>query len=260
VLTDEELEDIVRDELATELADVSCSPQLLTSVYRRHVRRMRVKASAVGAAAVAVVVALVIPLADSGRGISSPSSTGSPRSGHVALKGSAISLAGYATNLPAGYTFTEASTGARCSNFFVPVGVPPGSGTTAPSPQDFSQLALSARGTSGCLAFGLSGNYEPAASSAGAKDPVAPAGSETIAIGPYRASTYQATNSPTIAVYVQIPTTGGGDHDLIVAAQGITQPDLIAMLQEALPAPATPAPASDGPFGGSSSSTTTSTS
>jgi hypothetical protein len=248
VLTDEELTDIVRDELATELANVIFSPQLQTTVHRRHARRVRVKASALGVAAVVAVAAIVIPLAASESGDSAPSSTGSDRS-PIALNGSAVSLAGYETNLPAGYTATEASTEPQCSNFFVPVSLPPGPGATAPSPQDFSQLALNARGNRGCLAFGLSGNYEPPVGSpAGVKDPIAPIGSEAIAIGAYRASTYQASNSPTIAVYVQIPTKGGGDHDLIVAAQGITQPDLIAMLGKALPRQVTPSAASAGPL------------
>ena len=244
MLTDEELTNIVRNELAAELTNVNWSPQLLASVHRRHAQRRRVKASVTAVVAVAVGVAIAIPVADSGRGPAPRSLTAPNRSGHVSLTGEAVSLAGYKTDLPTGYTVADASTGTQCSNFFVPVGVPPAPGSAAPSPQDFSQLALQANGSGGCLAFGLSGNYGQSGSSAAVTDPVAPSGSETTTIGAYQASTYQAPNSPTVAVYVQIPTTGGGDHDLIVAAQGITQPDLIAMIQKGLPTQVTPAPAS----------------
>jgi hypothetical protein len=256
VLTDEELTNIVRDELAGELTNVYWSPQLLASVHRRHAQRRVVKASVTGVAAVVAAVAIAIPIADSGRGPTPRSLTAPSRSGHVVLSGEAVSLAGYETNLPAGYTFTEASTETQCTNNFVPVGVMPAPGTAAPSPQDLSQLALQASGSSGCLAFGLTGNYgKSAENSAATTDPFAPAGSQTITIGPYQASTHQAPNSPTIGMYVQIPTTGGGDHDLIVAAQGITQPDLIAMIQKALPTQAMPTPASEVPTGGLSPST-----
>jgi hypothetical protein len=254
VLTDEELTNIVRDGLATELASISSSPQLLTSLHRRHAQRMRVKASVVGVAAVVTGVAIAIPIVASGRGTTPPASTASGHSGHVALTGAAVSLAGYETNLPSSYTIAQVSTWAQCSNFFVPVGVPPAPGTAAPSPQDFSQIALNASGGNGCLDFGITGNYEQ--SSAPTKDPVAPTGSQTITIGPYQASIYQAPHSSTIALYVQIPTTGGGDHDLIVAAQDLTQQDLVAMLEEALPTQATPTPASDGPSSGPTTSTT----
>ncbi len=255
--TDEELTNIVRDELAAELTNVYWSPQLLASVHRRHAQRRRVRTSVTGVAAVVAGVAIAIPIANSGRGPTSRPLTAPSRSGHVVLSGEAVSLAGYRTNLPAGYTFTEASTGTQCSNFWVPVGVMPVSGTASPSPQDFSQLELQASGSGGCLAFGLSGNYgQSVGNSVATTDPVAPVGSQTITIGPYQASTYQAPNTPTIAVYVQLPTSGGGDHDLIVAAQGITQADLIAMLQKALPTQATPTPVSDVPAGGPSTSTT----
>ena len=173
------------------------------------------------------------------------------------MKGSAVSLAGYETNLPAGYTFAEASTVKQCSNFFVPVGVMPDSGIIPPTPQNFTQLWLNAPSGPGCLAFGLSGNYEPPpGTSADSYDPIAPRGSETTTIGAYRASTYQAPNSPTLALYVQIPTAGGGEHDLIVAAEGMSQTDLIAMLEKALPTAPVPTEPSGGP---STSTTTTST-
>jgi hypothetical protein len=105
------------------------------------------------------------------------------------------------------------------------------------------------------VAFGISGNDDQD----GGSDPIAPAGSQSLAIGLYQASVYQAANSATLAIYVQIPTIGGGHHDLIVAAQGITQPNLVAMLHKALPVQVTPAPASDIPPAGSSSTSTTST-
>jgi hypothetical protein len=184
--------------------------------------------------------AIAIPIASSGTR-PSPDTPAVSSSGHVALSGEAVSLAGYETNLPAGFTFAEVSTGTECSNFFVPVAVMPAAHTPAPSSQTFSQLALQASGSSGCLAFGLSGNYgQSAGSSAATTDPLVPAGSQTVTIGPYQASSYHAPNSQTNAVYVQIPTTGGGDHDLIVAAQGITRADLTAMLQKALPKQAVP--------------------
>jgi hypothetical protein len=90
------------------------------------------------------------------------------------------------------------------------------------------------------------------------EDSIAPAGSQSLAIGLYQASVYRAANSPTLAIYVQIPTIGGGHHDLIVVAQGITQPDLVGMVQKALPTQVTPAPASAVPFVEPSSTPTSS--
>ena len=240
MLTDEQLTDVVRAELACELSAITSSPQLLANVRRRQARRSVRAATVVGVAAVAAAVAVAVSLTDDGRP-AGPSK--SARGRYVSLSGPSVSLAGYETNLPAGYTFTEAATGTSCSNFFVPLGIMPSPGTPPPS-QSFSALTLQASAVSGCLSVGISGNDTQGTG----KDSIAPAGSQSLAIGLYQASVYQATNSPTLALYVQISTIGGGHHDLIVAAQGITQPDLVAMLQKALPTQVTPAPASDIPL------------
>jgi hypothetical protein len=128
--------------------------------------------------------------------------------------------------------------------------VMPSAGTPPPS-QSFSPLAVQASGEGGCLAFAISGNDEASG------DTIAPTGSQRLTIGAYQASLHEAADSPTLAIYVQIPTIGGGHHDLIVAAQGITQSDLVAMVQKALPTQVTPAPASDVPLTEPSASTTT---
>ena len=63
MLTDEELTQIVRDRLRTELTEVHYSERQLGDLYRRRAQRVRVKTGALAAALVVAVVAIVLPLA-----------------------------------------------------------------------------------------------------------------------------------------------------------------------------------------------------
>lgn len=73
-------------------------------------------------------------------------------------------------------------------------------------------------------------------------DPVAPKGAVSIMVGLYRAAIYAEPDQGTTAIYVQVPTPGGGFHDLLVATQGLATSDLESILARALPQSYTPVP------------------
>jgi hypothetical protein len=62
---------------------------------------------------------------------------------------------------------------------------------------------------------------------------VVPKGAKALTIGKYHAFIYKTPSI--LALYVEIPTTGGGYHDLVVGAQGMSSADLLALVQKALP-------------------------
>jgi hypothetical protein len=64
---------------------------------------------------------------------------------------------------------------------------------------------------------------------------VIPKGAKALTIGSYHAYIYKAPGQPTVALYVEIPMTGGVYHDLLVGAQGMSPAELIALVQRALP-------------------------
>ena len=73
-------------------------------------------------------------------------------------------------------------------------------------------------------------------------DPVAPKGAVSVMVGPYRAAVSAEPDQGTTVIYVQIPTPGGGFHDLLVASQGMATSELESILEKALPQSYSPVP------------------
>jgi hypothetical protein len=179
--------------------------------------------------------------------------------GHSSAAGSTIHLAGYTTHLPSGYE-VAASRAADCQIY-------PG-GFTVPLQPDAIYLPMEENATyaivtpTATVCFGslLTASYGSRNNSALSVDPVAPSTTTTrVNVGPYRArigkagtfagmiSCQNVQGEPPCAVqpssagqgafglWVQIPSIGGGYHDLVVGSLGLTQTQLIAIVQSALP-------------------------
>jgi hypothetical protein len=226
VLTDEQLTGVIRERLVIELSEVTAPSDLLSRVHQRYAKRRLFKRSILGGIAAVVAVAIALPLAAT----SNPPVTSQPPSSghsHALLSGPAVSFAGYRTNLPAGYTLARAVASTSCGDWWHP-------GPAAPRP--LSTVAFSTRSnTRGCLGVAIDQAAMATASGLTSGDPLAPAGSQPITIGPYRASVYREPNSPTMSIYVQVKNAKGAYNDLVFGARGIPQADLVAMIRKALP-------------------------
>lgn len=73
-------------------------------------------------------------------------------------------------------------------------------------------------------------------------DPVALKGAVSVMVGPYHAAVSAEPDQETTVIYVQIPTPGGGFHDLLVASQGMATSELESILEKALPQSYSPVP------------------
>lgn len=227
MLTDEQLTGVIREQLVIELSEVTAPSDLLSRVHQRHAKRRLFKRSILGGIAAVVAVAIALPLAAT----SNPPVTSQPPTptgqSHALLSGPPVSFAGYRTNLPAGYTLAGAAASTSCGDWWHP-------GPAAPRP--LSTVAFSTRSnTRGCLGVAIDQTATATASGLTSGDPLAPAGSQPITIGAYRASVNRGPNSSTMSIYVQVKNAKGVDNDLVFGARGISQADLVAMIRKALP-------------------------
>jgi hypothetical protein len=234
MLTDYELSTAVRDGLTEELHDLQAEPQLILKVRNevlRHRQRRAVTASLVG---LALVVA-VLPFTFGGTSSRGPltATNGSVDPGPLAS--ASATLDGIRFSLPSGYTL-DGSAEANCSEFWIPAGLMPTAGFPPIDDQSFAQLAFTSPNGAGCIRVANSANYaeEPPQVNP-PSDPVAPKGATSIMVGPYRAAIYTEPEQVTTAIYVQIPTPGGGFHDLLAASQGLSASELESVLARALP-------------------------
>ena len=179
--------------------------------------------------------------------------------GHASATGSTIHLASYTTHLPSGYE-VAASRASDCQIY-------PG-GFTLPLQENAIYLPMEENAIytiatpTATVCFGslLTASYGSSNNSAPSVDPVAPSTTTTpVDVGPYHARIGKAgtfagiitcenvQGEPPCAVqpssvgqgafglWVQIPSIGGGYHDLVVGSLGLTQTQLIAIVQSALP-------------------------
>jgi hypothetical protein len=230
MLTDDDAAVAVRDRLANELSDLQVGPELVAKIRSVvHLRqRRRVMTGIVAFAAV------IVALAPFAFNRSSPQRNRTALDpGH--LTQSSVRLDGFRFISPTGYEFDGAND-ATCKSWFIPAGSMPPPGFVAIENQSFASLASTSTGGAGCVRVANSATYAAGLPSTSLpNDPVAPNESQSIMVGPYHAAMYAVPGQGVIAAYVQIPTPGGGFHDLLVASQGMAGPDLELMLAKALP-------------------------
>jgi len=114
--------------------------------------------------------------------------------------------------------------------------------------QSLASLAFTSPNGVGCIRVANSANYEAQPLHGNpTSDPVWPRGAVSTMVGPYRAAVYAEPEQGTTAIYVQIPTPGGGFHDLLVASQGLSTSDIESILARALPQSYTPVPIATSP-------------
>ena len=189
----------------------------------------------VGLVTALIVVGIAVPMTVGNNTVGSDPSRSLTEHPGVRPDGPAFSLAGYDAHLPSGYRFDAAHMSA-CRKFWIYTGPMPASGQALPSVQGSAQFAFQAAGTTGCLTIESSATYRSGPDGPGATgDPVVPKGAKALSIDSHHAFIYRAPGQPTIALYVEIPTASGEYHDLLVAAQGMSQANLVALVQKALP-------------------------
>ena len=172
-----------------------------------------------------------------------------------------IRLAGYMAHLPVGYTASQTPE-AQCRIY--PAAYPePGHLPAALS----TAYAIRPPGTTACLGSWLTANYASASDGTAPIDPVAPPNGTRTTIDGYSAivadkgqvdlvitgmgnlpSESQFEAESPVGIWVQIPTIGGGYHDLIVGALGLTQEQVLSIVESALPAQPVPAAAGQPPW------------
>jgi hypothetical protein len=235
VLSEDQVSVLVRDQLAAEVADIEVSPELVGLVRHNLERRKHRNSVILGLVAALVVVGIAVPISVAGGADRSKPSNPQTEHRAVQVDGPAISLAGYKAHLPKGYRLDAA--GIRtCRKFWIYSGPMPPSGAATPAEQPLSLVGFEGAGITGCLSVANSANYRRTSNTSGATaDPVIPKGAKALTIGSYHAYIYKAPGQPTVALYVEIPMTGGVYHDLLVGAQGMSPAELIALVQRALP-------------------------
>jgi hypothetical protein len=235
VLSEDQLYVRVRDELTAQVAEIEASPELASLVRQRLGRRRQHNSAILALVAALVVVGIAVPTLVGHSTVGSNTSKPVEKHPGVQVDGPAFSLAGYDGHLPSGYRF-DTTHNETCRKFWIYSGPMPSSGQALPSDQGSAQLAFQAAGTTGCLTIENSANYSSGPKGPGERgDPVVPKGAKALTIDSYHAFIYQMSGQPTVALYVEIPTTAGEYHDLLVAAQGMSSADLIALVQRALP-------------------------
>lgn len=132
--------------------------------------------------------------------------------GHHRLAGRerTIALAGYRFRLPAGYS--------RSSGACQPARLTPGRPMTV-----IYGVRAAASAEGGCLDVTLA-----------AGSPPVPPDVAAVTVGPYTG--FLVTQGPEReTLYLEIPVAGGGDHYLVLSAQGLTSEQLIAVARSGLP-------------------------
>ena len=222
-------------------------PSPIEALRRRNRRRHRHNriASTAAAGLLVLAVALVGFLLPSG-----------------GTRSSTIQLAGYTAHLPSGYTANPAPE-PKCRVYPVAVHAPghlPAALTSA--------YAVNAPGGTGCLGSWLTASYASGSGRMAPVDPDAPPNGLRENIDGYQAIVGNGNDlvftitgpldavqiegedpvGVSVGVWVQIPTLGGGYHDLIIGALGLTQDQVLGLLRSALPTPPAPATAGKPPW------------
>lgn len=246
MLTDDEVSTAVRNGLAEELRDLQAEPGLALKV-RNEVLRQRRRRAVTGALVGLALVVAVLPFALGGSASRGhvTATKGSVDPGHLAS--ASATLDGIRFSLPSGYSFDGAAR-ADCSDFRIPAGLMPPARFPSIEDQSYASLAFTSPNGGGCLRVANSANYpaEPAQGNS-PSDPVVPKGAVSIMVGPYHAAIYTEPDQVTTAIFVQIPSPGGGFHDLLVASQGLATSDLESILGRSLPQSYTAVPVAASP-------------
>jgi hypothetical protein len=178
--------------------------------------------------------------------------------------GASVRLAGYTAHLPSGYLVSAAKI-PDCRTFPV---------SAHPFPlESSSTYTIATPNATACIGSLLSATYGTGRSSHQTPDPLPPSGLTPIELGAYRAAIGRAdefavicgsvdsgpactfpvaggtaSTGNEVALWVQIPSTGGGYHDLVVGSWGLSEAELIALVQSALPKHAAAAEAGHPPW------------
>jgi hypothetical protein len=173
---------------------------------------------------------------------------------HVPSQGgganTSIRLAGYSAHLPAGDLVSTASTH-NCQAVY------PISNSAFPLPMEGnSTYTIATPMAMACIGSLLTASYGQDRSSLPTPDPVSPSNATPIELGSFHAAIgdvdefvfecdYADESGPpcggdgssekSLGIWVQIPSQGGGYHDLIVGSWGLSKAQLIALVQSALP-------------------------
>jgi len=218
----------------------------------------RVLVLAIGSAALLIaglVLAVVLP--DSAPHVPHQSTTA-----HTSIR-----LAGYTAYLPGKDLVSAVGAANFCQSVY------PISDARLPM-QSNSTYSIATPNATACIGSLLTASYGRGSSSFPTPDPVAPTNATPIRLGSYHAAIghvsviigcysnadgNNAHDGPpcggtpsrlsTLGIWVQIPTTGGGYHDLIVGSYGLSRGELIALVESALPKHIASAAAGKPPWG-----------
>jgi hypothetical protein len=194
------------------------------------------------AAVLGAVLVLAVALTGPVRHVSSQSTAAT----------TSIRLAGYSARLPAGDLVSTPSTH-NCHAVY------PMSNSAFPLPMEGNATYAITTPTMAmaCIGSLLTASYgQDRSSRSTTPDPVSPSNATPIKLGAFHAAigdvdefVYECdyatesgppcsgngSNQKSLGIWVQIPSTGGGYHDLIVGSWGLSKAKLIALVQSALP-------------------------
>ena len=248
--TDDQLKLLIRGELDAALPDLVAAPDLALGVSRRYGERRLKRAGLAGLVVVVLTVGAV----------SASALTRAQREGGR----STVDLAGYTVTLPPGVHASPlrflpyrplpqpplSSALAECK-----AGAGVGALLNSPLPwaaptkwATSTRFSISSPSEDGCISALMTLPY--GSGTAPTPDLVAPSGSTNVNIGPYptkefdTGGSYVAATQFEFAYYVQLPASGGGYLDLIVATLGIPRPEVIELIQQVVAQYETSGPAS----------------
>jgi hypothetical protein len=235
------------EERIQTLVEAGIRPLTFEEIPRRATRRWiypkpsRPLVLVIGSAAVlAAVLVLAVTLAGPVRHV--------PNQGAAA--NTSIRLAGYSAHLPAGDLVSTTNTH-NCQAVY------PVSNSAFRLPMEGnSTYTIATPMAMACIGSLLTASYGRDRSSVPSPDPVAPSSATPIKLGSFHAAIGHVdefvfecasadesgppcggngSSEKSLGIWVQIPSEGGGYHDLIVGSWGLSQAELIALVQSALP-------------------------
>ncbi|MGH9106486.1 MAG: hypothetical protein ACRDZX_11765 [Acidimicrobiales bacterium] len=236
-----------RRKLDDAIAAEMVQPEISRALSRRrswhsalasHRRRYLAAAAAAAVAAAGTAVPLAL-----GAGATTASRAMTKGGGPV------MQLASYRLRLPRSYHLTAAAA-SDCHPMYM-FGSPGGGSGTTPSYASTDAAAATASG--GCIAIVLAAPYTPTASQPDPEAAVGNAETHQVEVGPYNAWIYtgslyytaQTGYGPVETVlFVELPLAGGKVQDLVVGEQGLSQPQLVALVANGLSVPGGSPPAS----------------
>jgi len=198
---------------------------------------------------IAIVAAVVTVLV--GAGVGYAVASGGTGNTHASRGVSTIRLASYTAHLPSGYLVSTRHT-PNCQTY---------PSSAVPLPMDAnSTYTIATPNATACIGSLLTASYGQDSSSPPRTDPVPPSAATRIRLGSYRAAIGfvggftglcentrsgppctrprpggTASRERPLGIWVQIRSTGGGYHDLIVGSRGLSEAELIALVRSALP-------------------------